>query len=440
MGERFSAGSIQKYNGKWRGQFKRKDGKDASRITVSHILTDKDGRPIPCNMDEGDTTNENKARRAFKTWRDEYIAETLEREQAEEEERQRAQDQQWTTATVYGYVSDYIDTLTKQKDDSIQPSTANTYRYIAAHIKDGFDGLPLVQLTPKAVEKWKNGLLESGLSASTVAKAFNLLNAACAHAVRLEELPRNPCASVKRPRGTGINPNALDGDSYARLNTALDLIGHTVLADAARIALHTGMRIGEICGLRWQDVDLKKERLTVCNAIGRDRGATYNKAPKSNKTRQIPIDPELHELLSARRSAMIEECAELEVAFSKGLYVIGTVADPGTAQDSYQSPNALSKQWSQLAAALNLTGVTGERVTFHDLRHTFATHAIAEGMDAASVAGILGHSSIKMTLDVYTSPLEESKRATMDHMGPVMSRRAEKAPVLELRPTGTERE
>lgn len=434
MATRFSKGGFKKYNGKWRGYFKRTDDDKSPSVTLTHILTDKNGDPIPSVMDDGDTTNERKARAAFNAWRDGYIVDVL---KAEEEERKRAEEPQPTAATVYDYVSGYIDGLTKQAD-GIQASTANTYRYIAAHIKDGFDGVPLARLRPKAIEEWANALFESGLSLSTVSKAFNLLNAACNHAVRLEELPRNPCAGVKLPKGSGKRPNALDADSYARLNTALDGIGHTTLADAARIALHTGMRIGEICGLRWQDVDLAKDRLTVCNAIGRDKGATYTKAPKSGKTREIPIDEELHTLLAARRAAMVEACAEMEVAFSKRLYVIGTVAAPDDAQESYQSPNALSKQWAHLAAALNLTGANGTRATFHDLRHTFATHAIAEGMDAASVAAIMGHSSIKMTLDVYTSPLEESKRATVDHMGPVMSRRAQKAQVIAIDPTGTE--
>lgn len=432
MAVQFTEGYIQKYKGRWRGQFKRKDCDNAPWITISRYLRGDDGKTLPCSMDPDDNTNINNAKKAFAQWRADYIAKVLEDERQAAADRGQAVAPEPTTSTVFDYVSDYIETLASQSD-GIQPSTANTYRYIAAHIKDGFDGLLLVRLRPKAVQSWVNGLFESGLKYATVSKAYNLLNAACEYAVGLEELPRNPCASVKLPKGGGVNPNALDADSFARLNASLDLIGHTVLADAARIALHTGMRIGEICGLRWQDVDLAKDRLTVCNAIGRDRGATYNKPPKSGKTRQIPIDPELHELLAARRTAMIEDCAELEVAFSKGFYVIGTVAG------DYQSPNALSKQWAHLSAALNLTGAAGKRATFHDLRHTFASHAIAEKMDPASVAAILGHSSIKMTLDVYTSPLEDSKQATVDHMGPVMSRRADKARVLELRPTGTER-
>ena len=107
---------------------------------------------------------------------------------------------------------------------------------------------------------------------------------------------------------------------------------------------------------------------------------------------------------------MMEQCMEAGVPFSGDLYVVGSV------DGSYAVPSLLSGAWRQLSSSLGLVGTQGRPVTFHDLRHSFATTAIAEGADVASVAAVLGHSNVAMTLNVYADADPEAKRAAMDRV------------------------
>lgn len=451
----YSDGSIINHNGACRGMLRYKDDPASKKWhTTTKILTDSKGKPIP--FDKKDTKT---AKSALREWREALEAQDLVREEEakrlEEEAKRQAEEAAEAKRlpdafklSAYEYVMRYIDIHAKLYDPEtqtggIQPSTANTYRYIAAHIEEGFRGLTLAEVTTAKVEEWLVGMREAGYKQATVAKAYNLLKMVCNDAVDKAELQRNPCTrattkNMRMGRNDRKKPNALSEGELARLNAALDTIGHTPLADAARIALHTGMRIGEICGMRWVDVDFKRSEIRVRNAIGKDKGTTYTKPPKSGKERTVPMDEEVRSILEARKASMAIECAEMEIAFSSKLYAVGAIAAPEQAAESYQNPNALSKQWSHLAKALNLTGVNGSRPTFHDLRHTFATHAIHEGVDAQTVAAIMGHSSTKMTLDIYSDTLPDAKREAIDHMQGVMGKRADKALILEMSPTGTE--
>ena len=90
------------------------------------------------------------------------------------------------------------------------------------------------------------------------------------------------------------------------------------------------------------------------------------------------------------------------------------------------APHTLSKGWKSIADSMGLVGTQGRRPTFHDLRHTFATYAISEGIDVKTVSSILGHSSAAMTLNIYASADPSSKRAAVETIDSVMGRRLTK--------------
>ena len=109
---------------------------------------------------------------------------------------------------------------------------------------------------------------------------------------------------------------------------------------------------------------------------------------------------------------MTEECEEAGIdtdsddfeAYFGSLYVLGT------ADGRWHNPTSLSREWSALASAMGLMGSQGRRVCYHDLRHSFATRAIAAGADVRSVSAVLGHANVSMTLNVYADASPDGKQ------------------------------
>jgi integrase len=282
----------------------------------------------------------------------------------------------------------------------------------------------LLDLRPDDIQRWENALNARGLKPATVRKAHTLLKSALNQAVMLERLERNPAAAVRPPKLPAYSPNALDDTQRRRLMAFLDQGAPTTTNMAVRMALMTGMREGEICGLRWCDVDLAARTLWVRQAIARDHGRFYVKPPKTaGSMRDIPLPTDLINLLDVRRRTMLEGCVEAGVRLSGGLgqlYVFGGI------DGSFLHPHEIWRQWKTIAACLGLVGTQGRVPTFHDLRHTFATAAIAEGVDVKTVSSILGHTNAAMTLNVYASADPAAKRAAAETIGEVMGRRPEK--------------
>ena len=97
---------------------------------------------------------------------------------------------------------------------------------------------------------------------------------------------------------------------------------------------------------------------------------------------------------------MSNECANVGLLFRESMYVIGTIEG---GLNSYMRPKMLWRNWKMLANSMGFVGTQGKVPTFHDLRHTYATVAVASGADIKSVQGLLGHASAKTTLDIYAA-------------------------------------
>lgn len=204
------------------------------------------------------------------------------------------------------------------------------------------------------------------------------------------------------------------------------------------------MRQGEICALRWADVDLDARTITVRQSIGRrgdsfkaGNGGYYVKEPKNGGSRRtIPMPESLERDLRRRRASFAEECAAAGMMLRPSMYVFGGV------DGSFMNPHGLWMKWKRIAKRLGLVGLDGNPPKFHDLRHTFATTAIKNGTDVKTLSSILGHADAAMTLNIYASADPDAKRAAMDRMGELYGRmEAEGAPVAEVLPlhrTGTE--
>ena len=374
---------------------------------------------------DGVTLSDRKQRATLMAWIKELSA-RQEEELAAEAAKSSATG---ATSTVGEYVAAYIDTL--EASGNISRHTVSDYRAIARRISEAFPGTHMRDLTTNDVQGWENGLTEGGLSPATVRKIHRVLAAAFKHAIAVRDLDWNPCEAVKQPKRNSPSPNSLTAEGVARLAMTLDLMEPSKLVTAAAIALFTGMREGEVCGLRWKEYDAARSTINVAEAIGRAPGGDYSKEPKTKSSRRaVPVAPQLAEMLERRRDHMRYELEEVGVALTSeqfgDLYVCGYV------DGRFYSPVMLSRQWRGLSESLGLRGTQGRKITFHDLRHSFATRAIASGADIKSVAAVLGHSTITITADVYADADAEAKRRAMEAFSGEIAAHGAVRPYAEL--------
>ncbi len=308
-------------------------------------------------------------------------------------------------STLYEFTCEYIE---KRADSQIiEPITAEAYRYVARYM-DKYLNYPLDELNPAICQNWIAELLNAGYSIPTVRKTYTLARSVCDDAVYLGYIEQNPFKRVKPPKLPQKQPNALDTKQRARLKENLEMAGLSDVNIGVMLALYCGMRQAEICALRWRDVDLDTRMITIVHSLGQIKGKYKLKATKTDRIRTAPIPESLYKKLVMWRQEQQFDCVQLGKRFTDDLFVIGKI------DGTYMRPDYLGKTWSLTARALNYKGVTGSYVTFHDLRHTFASAAIAGGVDVKTVSSILGHANAAMTLNVYACADPDAKRQAAD--------------------------
>lgn len=164
------------------------------------------------------------------------------------------------------------------------------------------------------------------------------------------------------------------------------------------ISLYSGIRIGELCALRWEDVDFKKNCLTINKTIQRvyikDKDKNISKViittPKTkNANREIPINKDFLEILK-------------KVRLDKEHYIL-------TGNEKYIEPRTYRKYFNKILDELKI-----KHFNFHSLRHTFATNCISLGVDYKTVSELLGHANVNITLNLYVHPRYSQKKKCID--------------------------
>ncbi len=334
-------------------------------------------------------------------------------------------------------VAEYFGKYVEERANSIERSSANELRRILkSYIAPSIGKIELDELTPDDVAAWVTKLSKE-YAPSTVKKCLTNLRSAMRQAVDRDRLVKDPTRGVKNPQQAHRNPNALDAKGRAKVAQFIALDPDKPLNVGFALAMYMGLREGEICGLTWKCVDLNEGTISIERTIGRDGSKWYVKEPKTGGSRRELYAPSIiADMLTARLANAKAECLELGVPFDENMYVTGG------ADGSFMQPHYLSHRWRIAADALELIGTEGNRPTFHDLRHTFATAAVTAGTDIKTVASMMGHANAAMTLNIYASADKEAKKrgaavVEQAYMADV-AQHAKDGSVIEFGKTGTE--
>ena len=293
----------------------------------------------------------------------------------------------------------------------VRPSSHQTYRgYLDHHIKPYIGNIPLTKLSSLDLQRLYKKLLPDGrvdrieskkqpkgLSAKTVRNIHQIISSALKLAVEQKLIARNPADGCALPKAERKEMQTLPVE---QLTSFLREAKDSGVFALYYIDLTTGLRRGELLGLKWSDIDLEKGDLRVQRQIGRINGKIIEMPLKTkNAYRTLPLSADAIDVLMQQR----RKTGNSEWVFPS------PTGGP-------MSPDSVLHM---LHRVLKRAGLP--KVRFHDLRHTFATLALQNGVDIKTVSGMLGHFSAGFTLDTYAHVTTSAKREAAKTMGNILS-------------------
>lgn len=288
----------------------------------------------------------------------------------------------------------------------VKPATKfRTYkkykRQIEIHILPALGEYELHELTATVLQRFTVDLSEKGLSANTVNGIISVLKSSLKRAVALGIAEKEYTDCIVRPKQREKQVECFSKDEQRKIEQYIYEKKKTKLFGIL-LCLYTGLRIGELLALTWNDVDLQKGVISVSKSChdGWKNGA-YVKIVDTPKTlcsdRVIPLPKQLLSKMKEHRKQ------------SAGEFVVGGRSEYGAQVRSYQ------KTFELLLKRLNIP-----HKGFHSLRHTFATRALECGMDVKTLSEILGHKNPTITLKRYAHSMMEHKAEMMNRLGKLL--------------------
>ena len=293
----------------------------------------------------------------------------------------------------------------------VRPSSHQTYRgYIDNHIGPNIGDIPLEKLTSMDLQKLYKKLLTKGrvdrleakdqpkgLSAKTVRNIHQILSSALKLAQEQRIILANPAEGCALPK---VEHREMKTLPVEQLQSFLREAKESGVFELYYLELATGLRRGELLGLKWEDIDLERGDLRVKRQVSRINGEVVEAPLKTkNAYRTLPLAEDTIGVLKEQRKKA------------------------GSSPWVFPSPNggpiSPDSVLHMLYRVLKRAGLP--RVRFHDLRHTFATLALQNGVDIKTVSGMLGHFSAGFTLDTYAHVTSAAQRQAAQTMGNILS-------------------
>ena len=310
--------------------------------------------------------------------------------------------------TVGAWMDEWFENYAKVK---VRPSSHQTYRgYIDNHIKPNIGKIPLEKLTSLELQKLYKKLLEKGrverieskgqskgLSPKTVRNIHQIIASAMKLAKEQEIVVSDPTEGCALPK---LERKEMQTLLVEQLASFLREAKESGVFEFYYVELATGLRRGELLGLKWEDIDLEKGNLRVKRQVARINGEVTEAPLKTkNAYRTLPLAEDTIAVLKQQKKKV-----------GSSHWVFPSPTGGPISQDSVLH---------MLHRVLKRAGLP--RVRFHDLRHTFATLALQNGVDIKTVSGMLGHFSAGFTLDTYAHVTTAAQKEAAKTMGKVLT-------------------
>lgn len=322
----------------------------------------------------------------------------LSKEEQKEQERLKAEEAAKIKTLKQYCESVYMPTITVNCAENTRSSyQGNLDKWIYPALGD----YKITEITAAQIDALFISMKSQGKSHATVIKVYNILFGVFKRAYKHDLIEKNPMDKVTRPEPRKDEIKNQEPESYTadEIITIWNSLEQESLKWRAyvRLLIDTGARRGEICGLQWKDVDFKENRITIAGNLCYTKAkGVYLDTPKNGKIRTVDVDPAVMALLQQHRREQLQKFL--------GPYVFTHDDYPDPMHP--QSPTRYLKKFSEKYGVQDLHP--------HKLRHSFASIAITNGADIASVSEKLGHSDKSVTLRMYTHADQESIKKTSD--------------------------
>lgn len=317
-------------------------------------------------------------------------------------------------------LADYYYTWLMDKKPSYKATSFKDYETIyRLYIKGRPIGKArLKKLSQTDLKRQYRDLMNEGITPQTIHRINTKLKACLNTAIREEVIIKNPCSLVELPKITKIKKReVLTAEEQASFIEAIQ--GHK-LELLYIVALATGMRLGEILGLKWKYIDFTNNTIEVYNTIQRifvfddnmkKKLKTIEQTPKTeNGTRVIPLPVSLIPKLKEHRKRQLENKLKYGQSYNISDYVF--TDEMGRIIDN-KKPNR------NLQSILKTLGI--EPIKFHGLRKTYATRLFENGVPPKTVQTLLGHADIQTTLNIYTEVMDTEKQKAVDTLNNIFN-------------------
>jgi integrase len=320
------------------------------------------------------------------------------------------------TLTVVRYLEEWL-----AGKRALRPSTLKSYReHLDHHLLPHLGHFKLRELQARHIDEMLNKMTTGGgraLSNGSLRRVHSTLRTALNAAVRRRLIPYNPAVAVELPTVDYKEVRVWTSEQVA---TFLESCQSDRLYPLFHLVVVTGMRRGEVLGLRWQDVDLDHGLLTIRQQVVQLAGQLHVGPPKTKSGyRTVPVDALTVEVLRAQQEAQRQDHAAWGDAWQATDHVFTR------SNGSLMQPNLVTRRFRELSATAGLP-----IIRFHDLRHTSASIALAAGVAMKTVSDRLGHSTTAITADLYTHVVPVVAQEAADAIAAVIGR-SRKAPLPE---------
>lgn len=294
-------------------------------------------------------------------------------------------------------VGEYLDRwLSDSVSDTVKATTFERYEQITRlHLKPALGRVKLKGITPAHVRGLYREKLAAGSSSRTVRYVHTTLHKALKQAVMDGLIPRNATEAVKPPQPSREEMHPLTPEQAKLFLQVAHDTGDRLEALYV-LAIHTGLRQGELLGLKWDDVDLEDSSLQVRRTLSITKNGPVCTAPKtSGSRRSVKLTDKATAALRAHLERQLAEIDEVGSLWNEnGLIFASEIGAP------LDRRKVTARQFKNLLKRTELP-----EIRFHDLRHTCATLLLSKNVNPKIVSEMLGHSTIAITLDTYSHVL-----------------------------------